>query len=86
MSKKQNGMSKLSWHWRNESNSLTLDKYDIDNIFQHIRDLKDENTQLNDEVDYYEKEIKQLNERIQELETTIREMENRHYQLWHEAQ
>ena len=84
--KKYNAIDKLSFHWRNESSCLELDKYEIDHIYQYIRDLKDENTHLSDDVDNCEKQIKQLTNKIQELETTIREMENRQYQLWHEAQ
>ena len=68
----------LSWHWRNESAQVTFDKYQIDSLFQLIRDLKDENIQLNDDVDHYEKKIEELNEKI-------KEMEIKYNQLWHEA-
>ena len=46
MEKQYNALDKLSWCWRNESNNLTLNRYEIDSLFHYIRDLKDENTQL----------------------------------------
>ena len=84
--KKHNALDRLSWHWRNESGQLILDKYEIDHIFQYIRDLKDENTQLNDDLNDYEKEIARLKEKIDEQEQVIRNMTNKYNQLWHEVE
>lgn len=82
---KKTGYDMLSWHWRNESAQGTFDKYQIDNLFQLIRDLKDENTQLNDDVDHYEKKIKEMSETIDKLNKKIHDMEVKYNQLWHEA-
>ena len=85
MEKQMNAIDKLSWHWRNESDSLTLNRYEIDSLFHHIRDLKDENNQLNDDINDYEKKINQLNETIDELNKKIHDMEVKYNQLWHEV-
>ena len=86
MEKKSNAVDKLSFHWRNESNNLSLDRYEIDNIFQYIRDLKDENTQLKDDIEDSEKKIEELKEKIKGQEQVIRNMTNKYNQLWHEAE
>ena len=78
MEKKLNAVDKLSFHWRNESSSLSLDRYEIDNIFQYIRDLKDENAHLKDDVENCEKKIEELNEKIHDMVV-------KYNQLWHEA-
>lgn len=85
MEKQMNAIDKLSWCWRNESNNLTLNRYEIDSLFHYIRDLKDENTQLNDDINDYEKKINKLNETIEELNKKIHDMEVKHNQLWQEA-
>lgn len=68
MEKKSNAADKLSFHWRNESSSLSLNRYEIDSLFQYIRDLKDENTHLKDDIDNYEKKIEELTEKLQIVE------------------
>lgn len=68
MEKKSNAVDKISFHWRNESSSLSLDRYEIDSLFQYIRDLKDENTHLKDDVENCEKKIEELTEKLQIVE------------------
>ena len=74
-SDKLNALEKLSLYWRNEKECMTLDKNEIDYIFQYIRDLKDENTHLNDDIDDCDHKIKELNEIIEELNNKIHMLE-----------
>ena len=74
-SDKLNALEKLSLYWRNEKEYMTLDKSEIDYIFQYIRDLKDENTHLNDDIDNCDHKIEKLNEIIEELNNKIHILE-----------
>jgi len=76
-----NAIDKLSWCWRNEKDKLELERYEIDEIFHHIKDIKEENLHLNDEINYYEKEIGKLNDTIDELNNKIHNMEIKYNQL-----
>ena len=75
----------LSWNWRNESDQVTFDRYQIDSLYQLIRDLKDENMHLIEDAEHYEKKIKEMDETIKILKNKIHDMEIKYNQLWHEA-
>lgn len=83
--KQKSAFDILSWHWANESGQVVFDRYQIDSLYQMIRDLKDENAQLNDDIDNDERKMEEMKETIDELNRKIYDMEVKYNQLWHEA-
>ncbi len=83
--KKTTVLDELSWHWCNNSENMTLDKYGIIEMYERVRDMKEEIDSLKEDNKFLELKLSDSEKKIKDLKKEIHNMEVKYNQLWQEA-